>query len=571
MKILSANVENFGSYERLEFDFQDRGLTLLAGPTGAGKSTLCDVVPWVLFGITAKNGAVDDVRAWGITEETRGYLTVQVGTAVIVVKRSRGKTNDLVFVRDEGVPTRGKDLLDTQRLLNEVLGMTPELYLAGAYFHEFSQTASFFTAPAKVRRLITEQLVDLNLAKTLTEKIANAKKDVKGRTSEADKLLIEARTIFDSTKKHLADTKLRAVEWTKSQGAKIIKVEHAAAFFDSNKRKLLQDLHEESVGFEARRLNNIARYKEEIEELSLQAQGENKIHAQWEALKARRAGLTEEKCETCGSKKDSGHLLHMMSEEHGIKNVLAEIANAKRGMANAKKLLELETKAVNPFTKQIEAEEQRANTYTDQVKALKKEKNPHDTVVANLEGSIVHHTNDLNTLQDIRDDLRVEATDLDTLNDVVGQFRGAIVKRAIKDLEQKTNNLLDKHFDAELRVGFDIAQADKLEVEITKDGNNCSYSQLSKGQRQLLKLCFGVSVMKVVALHHAVQFDAIFLDEFADGLDESMKSKAFGLLQELSLDYGSVFAIDHSEGLKAMFDNRVDVKLVDGRSTVEQS
>jgi len=59
VKILSCVLENFASYERLEFDFSPQGLTLIEGPTGSGKSTLCDAIPWILFGRTAKDGALD--------------------------------------------------------------------------------------------------------------------------------------------------------------------------------------------------------------------------------------------------------------------------------------------------------------------------------------------------------------------------------------------------------------------------------------------------------------------------------------------------------------------------------
>lgn len=572
MRILSAKVENFGSYGDLEFDFDGQGLTLIAGPTGSGKSTLFDIIPWVLFGITAKNGAADDVRSWH-GGETRGDVTVELPNGSHVgVRRVRGKTNDLVFTQGAAQTiTRGKDLNDTQRLLNQVLGLTPELYLAGAYFHEFSQTASFFTAAAKVRRAITEQLVDLTLAKKLTERLAAHKKEVKANLAETEQLLSTTRYGLSMKKDQVATAAKNAIAWTKMQDEKIAKCEASMKSFEDDKVRRVEGLHNDSLEWAEKSFVAIARYHDDIKQLEAEIQDERKVLKQQEELKTRRAGLTDEVCSACGAKKDSHHRLQMMQEEATIKTRLMEISNAKRGLATAKTMLAAEQKKENPFGKLIDAELDRTNTYAEMLEALKAEVNPHHGTIDRVKHEVTEIESDLEAIQAIVDDLKTQLADLDTLGDIVDQFRGALVKRAIKDLENKTNDLLTKHFDAELRVEFDIASADKLEVSITKDGNSCSYAQLSKGQRQLLKLCFGVSVMKVVAQHHAVQFSTIFLDEFADGCDEEKKAQAFGLLQNLATEYSSVFAIDHSEGLKAMFEKRIDVRLEDGRSILEQS
>jgi DNA repair exonuclease SbcCD ATPase subunit len=572
MIVVKATVSNFGSYDYLEFHFNARGLALLAGATGAGKSTLCDIVPWVLFGITAKNGAVDDVRSWhgGVTT---GILEVEIGQRQIEIVRVRGtaKDNDLTISVNHEEPRRGKDLADTQRLIIQELGITPELYLAGAYFHEFSQTASFFVAPAKVRRLITEQLVDLEMAVKLTENIAAAKKAVKARTIETDTMLVAARAKAQSAGRSLISAKGAAVAWTNEQATKIEKVKGQLWAFDTNKQARIAQLEESMLEHEEQVAANVAHHQHELQELKEVALAGKAYRQQLEALRTDKAKLSDDVCNECGAKKDSGKHLQMIHMENGLVTKVREADNAITAMSAIQRLLKIEQAKENPYVKQLQAEMERENTYDQVLKALESEKNPHLAAIDRYEIEHNAEQNDVMELQELRDDLRLEASDLDTLSDVVNSFRGAIVKRAIKDLEVKTNDLLDRHFEAELRVTFDIASADKLEVEILKDGNVCSYSQLSKGQRQLLKLCFGVSVMKVVAEHHAVEFDAIFLDEFADGCDENIKAKAFGLLEELSQQYSSVFAIDHSEGLKSMFTTRYDIKLVDGRSVVEKA
>ena len=166
VNIISATIQNFGSYKKLEFSFDKQGLCLIQGLTGSGKSTLMDIVPWVLFGVTAKDGSVDEVKSWDSNGDTEGRLIIDLNGVPIIIQRIRGKTNDLHYSQQD-VPgiTRGKDLKDTQKQINQLLGITPETYLAGAYFHEFSKAASFFITSAKSRREICEQIVDLSFTK----------------------------------------------------------------------------------------------------------------------------------------------------------------------------------------------------------------------------------------------------------------------------------------------------------------------------------------------------------------------------------------------------------------------
>ncbi len=562
MKVTHARIWNFGSYEHLAFDFADQGLTLLAGPTGAGKSTLCDVIPWVLFGVTAKNGAADDVKSW-YGGCTTGIVRLDFGNEYIIeISRHRGP-NDLSFMiykpLQASVPNRGKDLLDTQKRINELLGMDAELYLAGAYFHEFSQTASFFTAPAKVRRLLTEQLVDLTLAKTLTGRLADTKKERKKYAAEVDKMLSEARIHLGNAQSQFEDDKCRSGQWLSTQDAKISKVQHSLYSFDKDKAKRIKELEASSDAFEVQVRTNIILREQEIADYAELIISEVVLMARIEQLSTDTIKLSAEVCLECGAKKDSHKHLVAIKRESELKAEVVAVQNAKRAVATLERMLKIEHGKENPYHSQVVMETSRVNTFQAQLDALTLEENPYVKALERAERSVASHASDLADLQVITDDLKTELTDLDTLSNVIDSFRGAIVKRAIKDLENKTNSLIAKYFDAEIRVTFDIAASDKLDVTIVKDSNECSYAQLSKGQRQLLKLCFGVSVMKVVANHHAVKFDAIFLDEFADGCDEAIKAKSFRLLQELALEYSSVFAIDHSEGLVSELVNQLKV------------
>lgn len=508
MKVTSIKATNFASYKEIVFEPQDNGLCLISGPTGSGKSTLCDLAPWCLFGRTAKDGAVDEIRSWNTDEPTVGTIVIEINGHMLTVTRSR-TPNDLYYtpsIPGAGPETRGKDLNDTQKLINNLLGFNVDTYLNGAYYHEFCQSAQFFITSAKNRRAITEQLVDLSLATDLNHKAKINIKDLKAAISETTTQLNSAKTNVHTLSTTVNNAKRLAFKWELDIAARAEDLYAREAVFEQE-RKI--------------RLSELVLLSDELEYDNNQAQ---------ESVKT---GI----CPTCGNQYTKTHAPH---------------------------------KKPNPYIKMIDKLLAEVNTYGGQARALAKDKNPHTSddsdkiALSEAQDKLTLYTETLR-------ELTKEMSDLELLGDVLNDFRGVLVKNAVIALETETNSLLTTHFDAEIRVDFSVADADKLDVTIHKDGNECTYTQLSKGQRQLLKLCFSISVMKAVSNQQGVHFDQIFFDEALSGLDERFKNKAFNMFESLALSHSSVMIIDHSLEFKSLFNSRIEVSLNGGNSTIEES
>lgn len=506
MRVVSAKVRNFASYKELAFDFTQAGLALVAGPTGSGKSTLCDIVPWCLFGVTAKGGKVDEILSWPGDQVTSANIEVDVGDTTYYIHRSRGpkaKDNDLFFYSLSSIatPTRGKDIPDTQRLINQLLGMNADLYLGGAYFHEFSQTAQFFTTTAKHRRSICEQIVDLSLATKLQASLAMEYKTVKKDADRIEANMLKLQDKIAYIQQSISQSSLRVMQWNRVHAKKLLELQ---AKYDS---------------FEKDQQQALSAYLDAEEEFLLKP----------------RHRVTQ--CSECGQH-IPGNVQHTPH---------------------------------NPFTTKIDAVLARENTYKDQIAEVIKEVNPYREVEDELTVDLNDAELDLGELSGMAKGNSIKLTDLEILQEVTAAYRSVVISNTIDYIETQTNQLLTDHFDAEIRVTFQVEDADKLDVTIHKDGNVATYTQLSKGQRQLLKLCFGIAVMRGVANHHGIRFHQVFFDEALDGLDEQMKAKAFKLLTSIAAEYESVFCVEHSEGLKNMFTNKYSVELVNGASQIEKT
>jgi len=470
MKILSVSLQNFASYEKLDFDFTNQGLTLIQGPNGAGKSTLADAIPWILFGKTAKGGAVDEVLSWPGDTIAKGCITLEINGNMFQVLRSRGsaKDNDLMIWEDGGA-YRGKDITDTQKLIVSKLGINYDLYLAGSYYHEFSQTAQFFNTTANNRRLICEQLVDLSLPIRLKVSISAQRKIYTQSLAKLD---------FEQTQLSSNIALLQRLEITENQ---------------------------KSGAWEKQRQST-----------------KEYIIKQYDRFEANRDSTIHDACKECGT------------------------------VFNAPKHVHDDT--VNPYLEKLVELEQQVNPHAGATKDYTEEIQAKCHQVSYIRQEILG--------------MQVLIEELDLLERVTEDLRSTTIQNTIKFIETNTNKLLSDFFDAEIRVEFEAASKDKLEVSIFKDGNTASFSQLSKGQRCLLKLCFGVSVMQAVQNHHGVSFNTLWMDESLDGCSDQNKVKAYRLFEHLIQGYENIFVVEHSESFKSCFENSYSVSLVNGKSQI---
>lgn len=95
MRLLYLQLSGIGPFaheERIDFrSFEDSGLFLLEGPTGAGKSTIIDAITFALYGDVArtKDASKDRLRSNHLTDNQRAYVTLvfEVSSGIYRVTR----------------------------------------------------------------------------------------------------------------------------------------------------------------------------------------------------------------------------------------------------------------------------------------------------------------------------------------------------------------------------------------------------------------------------------------------------------------------------------------------------
>jgi DNA repair exonuclease SbcCD ATPase subunit len=613
MNLGKAKGTNFQSYPSIEFDYSGLGLALVSGITGSGKSTLLDLPAWTLFGITSKDSAADDVRAWGSDFElTSGSQEIDTPQGKITVYRIRGKSssqNDFYWIEESApdVKRRGKDVNDTLKLLEQRLGVTAELYFSGAYMHQFSTAEQFFIAKAKDRRESLEKISDLSLPIKIAERASEARKISKKQLEdlEHDQSRTEARLeqLIQSHKDNLADSS----KWKASQAKRLQELNAISEAYESEKIKRVSEIVDR-VQLLDKQIQDPKEFDKRKEQLKLQIKQFEIIKSDLKVVQKQyseisadiRSRKTEydrfnsdlgEFCPTClGPAKNSNREAHVTKLINQIETLVNEQIEVEGQIKPLETALKSEPKVTKSFQdiviKQSEnqrlidrIENERAklkvikaerNTYSDQIEKLKNESNPFEARRSQIEVLIEKSKGELKTITKSVSEMQHRISSLTTIYDKSFELRGRLIEQAVRELNDATNDLLERYFDASLRVQFTVTDGDKIDVLVLNNSYECPYKQLSGGERTLLKLCFNLPYMRRAENVAGIKFGCLMFDEPLKGLSDGLKEKAFTLFQSLEAEYDSIILIEHYEPFKSMVLNHFHIYNLGGHSQLEK-
>ncbi len=489
MKLLKLEASNFQSYPQLVFDYSDLGLTLISGQTKVGKSTLLDAPCWVLYGTTSKESAADDVKSWfSDGEPTIGVLDVETADGVISIVRKRGKAsqNDLYWCEaGQTEAIRGKDITDTQRLLEERLGASAELYLNGSYIHQFSKADTIFTANAKDRRKIFERVADLSLPIKVGEQTSEARKVAKAElaTTETEKARVEGK--LEQILEDIQSTKRISATWDEIKKSKLDKLAQLHANFETEKNARVEDIvckleeldkiiqpdtsfieRRKQVEKQVHKLNELAENLKELDKKFYVMDA----HYRTSSKELKRLGAELDVCPTCFGpfhNDNSAHTQSKLKEQLDTLNMDLTYLNKER--ETLKTALEALPKL---YTASADVAQQQANnqrlldkfeSLRAQALVIREEKNHYEEQIAKASAEQNLHLASLDSKQKTKkqfestqvkliehySELEARVNNLTWLYDKSYELRGALLDQAIKQINNNTNEYLEKFFDAE--------------------------------------------------------------------------------------------------------------------------
>ena len=212
MRPIKLTMSAFGPYagkEVLDMDsLGDRGLYLITGDTGAGKSTLFDAIMFALYGVTsAKKRTAGEMRSTYADPETETYveLIFEYGGKRYTVRRSpsyeRGK------LRGEGTVKKAEEvsysdesglsltkLKDVNERIEEIIGLSADQFSGIAMIAQ-GEFQKVLQAETKDRQAIFRKLFNTDNYETLSFRLKKMAADMK---HELDEIRTEMNTHLSS-------------------------------------------------------------------------------------------------------------------------------------------------------------------------------------------------------------------------------------------------------------------------------------------------------------------------------------------------------------------------------------
>jgi len=235
IKVKKVMVEGFGSFiTPFSFIFKDKGLVIIKGENGVGKTTLINALCWAWFGETLKEKA--SVQTWE-HEQPQNFQ----GTKVENIFEKDGKVYKVVRCIDykgDVFGRRGKSGLfikegvkelhiggkrETQMYLEKLLGMSYTLFKNSVTFGQ--KLNRFVEEDGKTKKLILEELFEVNFINTIKEKVDRDIKKYKEAFDEAEKQKIEVETQIKGKEETLKELEDYEKEDKKSKQSEIKELE----------------------------------------------------------------------------------------------------------------------------------------------------------------------------------------------------------------------------------------------------------------------------------------------------------------------------------------------------------
>lgn len=543
-------IEGFCSIPYLELNLGSKGITVIRGATGEGKTTILSALVWGAYGKNLKGKS--DVNTWE-KYRPKNYN----GTKVEIYFGKDGKTHKItrcLKYKGEVNGAKGKDRLiyeidavevseknkgEIQALINADLGMSYGLFMNSILFGQGMKR--LIQESSSYQKDLFEEIFEL-------EYISKARDIAKGYYTEALREYNEISQKYSSIKEKKQSIQ-RMLDDLKKQA------NHVKNDLSSRVKVLEKKLSLLAKAKKENELKETVTYKNRIEQRIQEARDNqkellNKIN---DAKKKTRVSLEE----------FIGVIIKLL-KRGDIKNSLKRLMEVKKAFGDIERLQDKCSKLADKISnyrdklEELRDQEYEANkvqrdidlTHVE-IKKLLSEKR----AGVNL-GLIKKYKTQLSTisdkLQSIESEMEEKRAKVDNYKWVMDDPLG---NRGIKAfLFESSLDILNETLESYSEVlGFsilfyvDIQGVKKdFNTQIIMDGIEVSYEELSGGQKTLVNIAMAFAMNEVMT--NAKGINIAFLDEVFENLSSEYVDLVIGLIRKIYRDK-TLYLISHQESL----------------------
>ncbi|MEE8167802.1 MAG: AAA family ATPase [Candidatus Hydrothermarchaeales archaeon] len=478
MIIEKVELRNFRSHLNSEVHF-DRGINVIIGENGAGKTSILEAINFSLFGKkTPMRINISELTTRGAEDEGMEVsLTFQANAKKFRVTRGRGKTNTDKLYQDEALLTGDEKEGQTTKEIEKNIHMDAKLFSNSVYIKQGEIDALISLEPAKRKALIGKLIgtEDLEIAWDEMRGLINEYEDriegdIPRDIKEAEGSLVahkEEIKEYGTRLKEIDGTiheKAGALESSKTKVRSLKELSDARILYErlatdyrtlkealDSKNRALEERFLKASSILQKKVENYGELEEVYNERKTALEGERealtenamKIKGRWDEKRAVEAEVkkavselrkAEDKCPVCGSKLDEKHKERVFKE---YQDELSKLGEAMNG-------LEEELKG---YQEKLEGMEKRLKCFEQvdlrEIKSFGERKEELEGNMAKLEGE----------LGDIRDSFTEKTGKLglkelgelswDERFSRVGEILGSLEK-AVEDISREISDLREQ-------------------------------------------------------------------------------------------------------------------------------
>ena len=543
-------IEGFCSIPYLELNLGSKGITVIRGATGEGKTTILSALVWGAYGKNLKGKS--DVNTWE-KYRPKNYN----GTKVEIYFGKDGKTHKItrcLKYKGEVNGAKGKDRLiyeidavevseknkgEIQALINADLGMSYSLFMNSILFGQGMKR--LIQESSSDKKDLFEEIFEL-------EYISKARDIAKGYYTEALREYNEISQKYSSSKEKKQSIQ-RMLDDLKKQA------NHVKNDLSSRVKVLEKKLSLLSKAKKENELKETVTYKNRIEQILQEARDNQK-----ELLNK----INDAKKKTKVSLEEFISVIIKLLKRGDIKNSLKRLMEVKKAFGDIERLQDKCSKLADKISnyrdklEELRDQEYEANKVQrdiDLTKAEIKKLLSEKKAGVNM-GLIKKYKTQLSTLSDklqaIESEMEEKRSKVDNYKWVMDDPLG---NRGIKAfLFESSLDILNETLESYSEVlGFsilfyvDIQGVKKdFNTQIIMDGIEVSYEELSGGQKQLVNLAMAFAMNEVMT--KAKGINIAFLDEVFENLSSEYVDLVIGLIRKIYKDK-TLYLISHQESL----------------------
>lgn len=195
--IKKISINNFISIQEYELEVT-RGLTLLIGNIGSGKSSLLESIPYALYGKTSKAKYKEEIVPNSYEGEPEVTIYFTSGETECLITRGLGR----LLLKINNKEVSGSRMSETQQIINDLIGLSYDEFSSLVFFAQ--DTGSFFGHMTEEQQMSLMTLFlgsHTERVSKLNEIIFDNYKQYKSKCTENEqrlKLLHEQETTYES-------------------------------------------------------------------------------------------------------------------------------------------------------------------------------------------------------------------------------------------------------------------------------------------------------------------------------------------------------------------------------------